>query len=109
MTNLADRTIWTGDNLYILRGLTSASVGLIYLDPPFNRNYAALAGSAAGRCQGRRQNGPLGLSTSKWPSSRPPYCSQSNLICPLAPGQRCLQLDSDEVMNSFISRSIHCS
>ena len=47
MTNFADRTIWTADNLYILRGLTSASVGLIYLDPPFNRNYAALAGSAA--------------------------------------------------------------
>ena len=43
MTNFADRTIWTADNLYILRGLTSASVGLIYLDPPFNRNYAALA------------------------------------------------------------------
>ena len=29
MTNYADRTIWTGDNLGILRGL-------IYLDPPFN-------------------------------------------------------------------------
>ena len=49
MTNFADRTIWTGDNLDILRGLNSASVGLIYLDPPFNsnRNYAAPVGSAA--------------------------------------------------------------
>ena len=48
MTNFADRTIWTGDNLDILRGLNSASVDLIYLDPPFNsnRNYAALVGSA---------------------------------------------------------------
>ena len=36
MTNFADRTIWTGDNLDILRGLNSASVDLIYLDPPFN-------------------------------------------------------------------------
>ena len=27
MTNFADRTIWTGDNLDILRGLNSASVG----------------------------------------------------------------------------------
>ena len=26
MTNFADRTIWTGDNLDILRGLNSASV-----------------------------------------------------------------------------------
>ena len=49
MTNFADRTIWTGDNLEILRGLNSASVDLIYLDPPFNsnRNYAAPVGSAA--------------------------------------------------------------
>ena len=48
MTNFADRTIWTGDNLDILRGLNSGSVDLIYLDPPFNsnRNYAALVGSA---------------------------------------------------------------
>ena len=51
MTNFADRTIWIGDNLDILRGLNSASVDLIYLGPPFNsnRNYAAPVGrSAAG-------------------------------------------------------------
>ena len=49
MTNFADRTIWTGDNLDILRGINSESVDLIYLDPPFNsnRNYAAPVGSAA--------------------------------------------------------------
>ena len=49
MTNFANRTIWTGDNLDILRGLNSASVDLIYLDPPFNSNrtYAAPVGSAA--------------------------------------------------------------
>ena len=49
MINFADRTIWTGDNLDILRGLNSDSVDLIYLDPPFNsnRNYAAPIGSAA--------------------------------------------------------------
>ena len=49
MINFADRTIWTGDNLDILRGLNSASVDLIYLDPPFNsnRNYAAPVGRAA--------------------------------------------------------------
>jgi hypothetical protein len=41
MTNSADRTIWTGDNLGISCGLNSASVYLIYLDSPFdsNRNY----------------------------------------------------------------------
>ena len=47
--NFTDRTIWTGDNLDILRGINSASVDLIYLDPPFNsnRNYAAPVGSGA--------------------------------------------------------------
>ena len=49
MTNFADRTIWAGDNLDILRGLNSASVDLIYLHPPFNSNqdYAAPVGSVA--------------------------------------------------------------
>ena len=47
--NFADKTIWTGDNLDILRGLNSETVDLIYLDPPFNsnRNYSAPVGSAA--------------------------------------------------------------
>ena len=47
--NFAPRTIWTGDNLDILRGLNSETVDLIYLDPPFNsnRNYAAPIGSRA--------------------------------------------------------------
>ncbi len=49
LSNFAERTIWTGDNLEILRGLNSESADLIYLDPPFNsnRNYAAPVGSAA--------------------------------------------------------------
>ncbi len=47
--NFAPRTIWTGDNLDILRGLNSETVDLIYLDPPFNSNrtYAAPIGSRA--------------------------------------------------------------
>ncbi len=47
--NFANRTIWTGDNLDILRGLNSNCVDLIYLDPPFNSNrtYAAPVGSVA--------------------------------------------------------------
>lgn len=47
--NFADKTIWTGDNLDILRGLNSDCVDLIYLDPPFNSNreYAAPVGSRA--------------------------------------------------------------
>ena len=36
--NFADKTVWTGDNLDILRGLNSETVDLIYLDPPFNSN-----------------------------------------------------------------------
>ena len=47
--NWANRTIFEGDNLDILRGMNAASVDLVYLDPPFNsnRNYAAPIGSAA--------------------------------------------------------------
>ena len=47
--NFADKTIWTGDNLDILRGMNSECVDLIYLDPPFNsnQNYSAPVGSKA--------------------------------------------------------------
>ena len=47
--NFADKTIWTGDNLDVLRGMNSECVDLIYLDPPFNSNkdYSAPVGSAA--------------------------------------------------------------
>ena len=47
--NFKSRTMWTGDNLTILRGLNSESVDLIYLDPPFNSNrtYSAPVGSQA--------------------------------------------------------------
>ena len=41
--NFANRTLFINDNLPVLRGLNSATVDLIYLDPPFNsqRKYAA--------------------------------------------------------------------
>lgn len=44
-----NRTVWTGDNLEILRGINSECVDLIYLDPPFNsnRDYSAPIGSEA--------------------------------------------------------------
>ena len=47
--NIKERTIFTGDNLPIMRGINSDSVDLIYLDPPFNSNtnYAAPVGSEA--------------------------------------------------------------
>ena len=47
--NWKNQTIWTGDNLDIMRGMNSESVDLIYLDPPFNSkaNYAAPIGSKA--------------------------------------------------------------
>ena len=47
--NYSNKTIWTGDNLDILRGMNSETVDLIYLDPPFNsnRNYEAPVGSRA--------------------------------------------------------------
>ena len=47
--NIQPKTIFTGDNLPILRGINSNAVDLIYLDPPFNSNanYAAPIGSVA--------------------------------------------------------------
>ena len=47
--NFANRTMWTGDNLDILRGLNSDSIDLVYADPPFNSNksYSAPIGSKA--------------------------------------------------------------
>ena len=47
--NFASESIWTGDNLAVLRGMNSGCVDLIYLDPPFNsnRNYEAPIGSKA--------------------------------------------------------------
>ena len=47
--NWSNRTLWTGDNLDIMRGMNSETVDLIYLDPPFNssKNYSAPIGSEA--------------------------------------------------------------
>ena len=47
--NIKSKTIFTGDNLPIMRGINSESIDLIYLDPPFNSktNYAAPIGSKA--------------------------------------------------------------
>lgn len=47
--NIKAKTIFTGDNLPVLRGINSESIDLIYLDPPFNSNanYAAPIGSEA--------------------------------------------------------------
>ncbi len=42
-------TLYTHDNLYVLSGMNSELVDLIYLDPPFNskRTYSAPIGSKA--------------------------------------------------------------
>lgn len=46
---IKNHTLFTGDNLSIMRGMESESVDLIYLDPPFNSNrtYCAPIGSKA--------------------------------------------------------------
>ena len=46
---MSGNTLYTGDNLYILHGMDSETVDLIYLDPPFNskRLYKAPIGSRA--------------------------------------------------------------
>lgn len=48
--NWKNKTVFTGDNLHIMRGMNSASVDLIYLDPPFNSNriYGDPIGGGAG-------------------------------------------------------------
>lgn len=49
--NWKNRTIFTGDNLDVMRGMNSDSVDLIYLDPPFNSNQerkAPIGSEAAG-------------------------------------------------------------
>ena len=33
--NIKNRTVFTNDNLEIMRGINSNSIDLIYLDPPF--------------------------------------------------------------------------
>ena len=47
--NIKPNALFTGDNLYILNGMNSECVDLIYLDPPFNskRMYKAPVGSRA--------------------------------------------------------------
>ena len=47
--NVANRTIFCHDNLAILRGINSACIDLIYLDPPFNKKktFTAPIGSSA--------------------------------------------------------------
>ena len=49
MPNVAHRTMFTRDNLEVLRGIDDECIDLIYLDPPFNsnHNYAAPIGSEA--------------------------------------------------------------
>ena len=47
--NWVNKTIWTSDNLPVMRGMNSHSIDLVYLDPPFNSkaDYAAPIGSKA--------------------------------------------------------------
>lgn len=47
--NMKSRTIFTRDNLEVMRGMVDGCVDLIYLDPPFNsnHNYSAPIGSQA--------------------------------------------------------------
>ena len=34
---IENRTLFTGDNLEVMRAMNSETVDLIYLDPPFNK------------------------------------------------------------------------
>ena len=47
--NWHNRTLWTGNNLDILRGMNAASVDLLYLDPPFNNRFFGKGQGQAGQ------------------------------------------------------------
>ena len=75
--NWQKRTMWTGNNLDIMRGMNSASADLIYLAPPFNSNrmYSAPIGSeAAGAAF--KDTWTLGMwtkrGTARWPTASLP-------------------------------------
>ena len=38
-SQIENRTLFTGDNLEVMRAMNSESVDLIYLDPPFNKKF----------------------------------------------------------------------
>ena len=38
-SQVENRTLFTGDNLEVMRAVNSESVDLIYLDPPFNKKF----------------------------------------------------------------------
>ena len=77
--NFKNRTLWTGDNLDVMRGLNSETVDLIYLDPPFNskKNYSAPIGSEAagaafkGRAPIRSDRVDVPVYSRKRPDNRP--------------------------------------
>ena len=66
MLNVANRTLFTGDNLDVMRGINSACIDLIYLDPPFNSNadYAASIGFPGRRAPPSRTHGRWTMSIS---------------------------------------------
>ncbi len=43
-----NRTLFTGDNLEVMRAINSETVDLIYLDPPFNKKYVFIIGDDEG-------------------------------------------------------------
>ena len=75
-SNWHNQTIWTGDCLDIMRGMNSASVDLIYLDPPFNSkaNYA--------RPSVRRRPAPGSRTLGDWTTSTSPGMARSSTTAP---------------------------
>ena len=49
MSQIKNRTLFTGDNLDVMRCMNSESVDLIYLDPPFNKKYVFPIGKSKGK------------------------------------------------------------
>ena len=62
--NFTNRTMWTRDNLDILRGLNDGCIDLVYADPPFNsnKNYE-FTGRAHRKAEGTADTGGIAAPT----------------------------------------------
>ena len=87
--NVPNRTLFTGDNLPVLRGINTDAVDLVYLDPPRNR----------GRTQsGRKYNGKTITYEDTWTTDnmRAEWSDEISIRCPDA----LLAIDTARVLHS---------
>ena len=106
--NFTNRTMWTRDNLDVLRGLNDDCIDLVYAAPPFNnnKNYEAPIGSkAAGAAF--RDTWTLSDIDLAWHgeiADREPTVYAAigrNAVCVLPPGGECLRANQGAAASSL--------